>query len=69
MDLIYDLIGANMAGEHRHAKTVMRELGISYSNAIPHTISDRWQFVDCKGVPAKVPEFLSAFRPTVATPA
>lgn len=45
--------------ENRHAMEVMKELGISYKNAIPQTLGDQWWFYDCSNVPDILPKYLS----------
>jgi hypothetical protein len=62
MNLSYSLQGAGMAGELRHAQTVMKELGITYQHATPQSINDTWQFWNCENVPDPLPHFLSEYK-------
>lgn len=44
--------------DHRHAQTVMRELGITYFHAVPQSIADAWWFFDCENVPDELPPWI-----------
>jgi hypothetical protein len=57
--LRYDLHGANLDGEMRHAQTVMRQLGITYQVATPQSICDQWWFWNCANVPDPLPSYLT----------
>lgn len=41
-----------------HPQKAMKELGITYSKAVPQSIADQWWFYDCENVPDKLPPFL-----------
>jgi hypothetical protein len=47
IDLRYDMIGADYAGEKRHPQDVMKALGIHYIHATPQSIGDCWWFWCC----------------------
>lgn len=57
-NLRYDLIGAHMSGEKRHAQEVMQKLGITYQHSTPQSISDTWWFWNCENVPEELPTFI-----------
>lgn len=42
-----------------HPQKSMRELGITYSKAVPQSIADQWWFYDCENIPEKLPPFLT----------
>lgn len=48
VNLTFDMYGAHLAGEHRHAQVVMRELGIIYQDATPQSMGDQWWFWNCE---------------------
>lgn len=60
MKIRLEYIGADEAGDHRHAQIIMRELGIEYGEAIPAPTGDCWVFHDVKPdtVPAELPEYV-----------
>jgi len=62
MDLRYDMLSATKAGDSRHPQKVMRELGITYTHAIPQSLGDQWWFANCKNVPEVLPVFLKEMR-------
>lgn len=45
--LQYDLFGAGMKGNSRHAPLWLKGHGISYLKAVPQTMGDCWQFWGC----------------------
>lgn len=45
--LRFDMRGCYEAGNNKHPQQVMRDLGITYGNAVPQTIGDQWWFIDC----------------------
>lgn len=47
IDLRYDLIGADYAGEKRHPEEVMKSLGIHYIHSTPQSMGDQWWFWCC----------------------
>lgn len=55
-----DLYGQAEAGDRRHAQEVMRSLGITYKEAIPSSVLDRWDFLFCENVPDELPKFMTA---------
>ncbi len=61
INLKLSLIGADNGGDKRHAEEIMKSLGITYERAVPQSIADQWLFFDCKNVPEKLPEFITAF--------
>ncbi|WP_336801789.1 hypothetical protein [Kaistia sp. MMO-174] len=62
MILIYDLIGAHVAGEQRDAFDHMRALGVQWSRHEAQPIADQIVFYDCAAVPAELPGFVRAPR-------
>jgi len=56
--LRFSSFGAALANENRHPQKVMKELGISYTTAIPQPVADQWLFLDCQNIPEKLPEYL-----------
>jgi len=48
VNLRFDCYGACLAGEYRHAQTVMKELGITYQRATPQSMGDQWWFWNCE---------------------
>ncbi|WEK50326.1 MAG: hypothetical protein P0Y66_22235 [Candidatus Kaistia colombiensis] len=62
MILIYDLIGAHVAGEHRSAFDCMRALGVRWSEYEAQPIADQIVFRGCADVPAELPEFVRSPR-------
>jgi len=59
MHLRYSYMTASIdCGENRHAQTVMKELGITYSHSTPQSISDSFWFWNCQNVPAELPKYL-----------
>ncbi len=53
------MIGQCYAGDDRHAQIVMRDLGITYQQAIPQSLGDQWWFLDCEHVPDTLPPWLT----------
>lgn len=45
--LRFDMIAAHYAGVEGHPQKVMRDLGITYIHATPHSIADQWWFWGC----------------------
>lgn len=60
--LRYDLIGAHMSGEKRHAQEVIQNLGITYQHSTPQSISDSWWFWNCENVPEELPTFIGKLK-------
>lgn len=63
-NLRYDLIGAHMSGEKRHAQEVMQVLGITYQHSTPQSISDTWWFWNCENIPEELPIFIGTLKTT-----
>jgi len=61
-NLRYDLIGAHMSGEKRHAQEVMQALGIIYQHSTPQSISESWWFWNCENVPEELPTFIEKLK-------
>lgn len=55
MNLRFDCYGQALAGDNRHPQVVMRELGIKYLYAVPHSIASQWFFWGCDNVPNPLP--------------
>lgn len=60
--LRYCMNSAFDAGETRHPKAVMRELGISYQHAMPQFIFKQWWFWNCENIPDTLPPYLSEVK-------
>lgn len=45
--------------EYRHAQTVMQELGITWVNQIPDSMSDDWKFYGCENIPGILPAYVT----------
>ena len=58
--LSLNLMGAYLAGDDRHAQTIIDGLGISYQIAVPQSIIDSWHFWGCENVPKDLPDFIVA---------
>ena len=56
--LRYDLYGANLVGEKRHAQEVMKEFGITYQYASSHSIGEQWRFWNCENIPEELPNYI-----------
>lgn len=56
-----DLIGAHYAGNHRHAQQIMKDLDLTYEQAVPQSIADAWQFFNVKGDVSNLPEYVRIF--------
>lgn len=56
--LIYDLYGADLAGEKRNPASVLTQLGISWRRWEAQPIADQIMILDCSGVPAELPTFI-----------
>ncbi|EKS6329487.1 TPA: hypothetical protein ACTYBD_000352 [Enterobacter hormaechei] len=50
--------------EHKHAQTIMSELGITWREQIPDSASDSWKFYGCDNIPEKLPSFVSVYEMT-----
>ena len=48
-----------------HPQKEMENLGITYKQAIPQSVSDQWWFRDCENLPAILPEFLKVMNPDI----
>ena len=48
-------------GADPHAQAVMSHFGITYADAVPHTIGDSWSFTDCQNIPDKLPSFMTVY--------
>ncbi len=46
----------------QHPQKAMRELGISYAEAVPNSLHDCWWFLRCANVPEPLPPFLSVME-------
>ncbi len=44
--------------EHKHAQTVMSDLGISYERAVPQSMTDCWVFYGCSNIPEDLPSYV-----------
>lgn len=62
MHLRYDLYGAFLEGDKRHAQETMRALGITYQHSTPQSMGDCWQFWNCENVPASLPSFIEEIK-------
>lgn len=61
--LRYSYQKANIiAGESRHAKEVMAELGITYQHSTPKSVADQFWFWNCEGVPAELPKYITELK-------
>ena len=60
-NLKYDMLATHKE-ETRHPQIVMRDIGITYGEAMPQTMGDCWWFIDCKNVPETLPIPLSILR-------
>jgi len=61
MNLRYCMMTAEIChNETRHPQQVMRDLGITYQHAVPQSISDSWEFWNCKNV-IDLPSYLTPF--------
>ena len=56
--LRYDMYGAALAGENRHAQEVMKDLGILLSHSTPQSIADQWWFWCCENIPEELPDYI-----------
>ena len=45
-------------GVKNHPQKVMKELGITYQQATPQSMSDQWWFWNCENIPKELPEYL-----------
>lgn len=59
MSLRYCLMDAGInCNERRHAQEVMRWFGTTYQKAVPSSMTDSWQFWNCKNAPDPLPPYL-----------
>lgn len=63
INLSYDIIGAELKGEKRNPREVMQSLGITSQHFTLQSVSDKWQFWNCKNVPKELPSFIKEFKP------
>lgn len=56
IDVIFSLQHPSYKGPH--VQQVMKDLGISYTLAVPQTITDQWWFFGCKNLPEQLPDFI-----------
>jgi hypothetical protein len=54
MNLRYYLQGS----PNEHAQTVMKQMGITYQQAVPQSIADQWWFFNCENVPDELPAYI-----------
>ncbi len=45
-----------------HPQAIMRELGITYQDSTPQSLGDQWWFWNCKGMPEKLPAYLTELK-------
>ncbi len=57
--LHYCLNGSCVAGENRHAQTMMEDLGITYEHSTPQSLYDCWVFWNCENIPDVLPEWIT----------
>jgi len=62
MNLNYDIIGAELSGEKRNPREVIQSLGITSQHFTLQSVSDKWQFWNCKNVPKELPSFIKEFK-------
>lgn len=46
-------------GEHKHAQSVIKELGITSVKDIPESMGDCWIFYGCENIPECLPGYIS----------
>lgn len=56
IDVIFSVQHPNYKGPH--VQQIMKDLGITYSLAVPQPITDQWWFFGCKNLPVHLPEFI-----------
>lgn len=56
--IIYSLRRADENGVRQHAQLQMKQLGITYVEAVPQSMYDSWEFWCCDNVPEDLPVYL-----------
>lgn len=44
---------------HKHAQTVIAELGITYKKSMPDSMADNWKFYGCENIPDNFPPYVT----------
>jgi hypothetical protein len=57
--LRFKMFEAQEMGVTKHPQQVMKELGITYQLATPHSLGDEWWFWNCRNAPENLPGYLS----------
>lgn len=60
--LRYDVYGAALSGDMRHAQDVVKELGITYQSEKPQPMGQQWLFFGCGNVPSKLPAYITEWK-------
>jgi hypothetical protein len=52
------------SSNYKHALLVMKDLGITYQQAIPQTLFDCWEFLGCDpdSLPEDLPEYVRVMK-------
>lgn len=63
MRIIVEYLGMDVTN-YRHAILVMKDLGITYQQAVPQTMFDCWEFLDCDAdsVPDVLPKYVRIMK-------
>ena len=48
--------------ENRHAQTVMKELGITYTHSTPQSMGDQFWFWNCSNIPDNLPSYIEELK-------
>ncbi len=51
-----------MFGANVHPQIAMKDMGITYKQAIPQSLGDQWWFQDCENVPDPLPLYLEVME-------
>lgn len=62
MNLFYHCWEAHDAQVDKHPQLMMKELGIIYTEAIPQSLYDGWEFNGCSNVPDVLPAYLKIIK-------
>lgn len=60
--IVYSLRRADESGVRQHAELQMKQLGITYIEAVPQSMYDSWEFWGCDNIPEDLPEYLKAYN-------